>query len=66
MRSPTQNLLIEIRSFLKETGMAPTAFGNHSLGDPNLVRDLMEGRELRHLNFLRVKTFMEMHQRERA
>lgn len=37
-------LLSEIKAFLKETGIAPSTFGQRALGDPNFVTD-MEDRE---------------------
>jgi hypothetical protein len=66
MKSPTKTLLSEVAQFLRDTGMAPSAFGHLALGDRNLVSDLRAGRELRHRNFLRVKKFMSSYEREAA
>jgi hypothetical protein len=62
VKSPTQFLLATVRKFLRETGMPPSAFGSLAVGDPNLVNDLIAGRELRHRTLLRVKTFMSSYQ----
>jgi hypothetical protein len=59
MKSPTENLLNAVDRFLRKTGMPPSIFGSQAVGDPNLVKDLRDGRELRHRTLLRVKTFMD-------
>ena len=66
MKSPTENLLIEIRLFLLEKGMVPSAFGSRSIGDPNLISDLKCGRELRHATLMKVRAFMNAYERESA
>ncbi len=35
-----------IAAFLESTGMPPTAFGMRAVGDPNLMRQIAEGRSL--------------------
>ena len=35
-----------IAAFLDRTGMSPTAFGMRAVGDPNLMRQIAEGRSL--------------------
>ncbi|HEY1125435.1 MAG TPA: hypothetical protein VGE65_07360 [Sphingobium sp.] len=37
--------LRSIERYLKQTGMAPTAFGRHAARDPRLVFDLRNGRQ---------------------
>lgn len=37
----------EIEAFISESGMSRTGFGLWAVNDPNLVRDLKSGRELR-------------------
>ena len=66
MKSPTEILLIEVTRFLKRTGMATTTLGSSAIGDPNLVRNLREGRELRHSTLMKVKAFMDTSERESA
>jgi tRNA-dihydrouridine synthase len=41
------NLLFRIERHLRRTGEPPTVLGRKALGDPNLVRNLRNGRELR-------------------
>jgi 2,4-dienoyl-CoA reductase-like NADH-dependent reductase (Old Yellow Enzyme family) len=40
-------LLQRVENHLKRLRMAPSRFGREALGDPKLVFDLREGRELR-------------------
>ena len=40
-------LLRAIELYLERTGKTPTRFGKEALGDPMLLRDLREGRQLR-------------------
>lgn len=42
-----KEFLETVEDFLKKTGMAPSAFGMKSFGDPNLVFGLRLGRECR-------------------
>jgi len=58
MDPPTAALLAEIEKFLRKTGMAPSAFGGQALGDPSLINNLRDGRELRHRTLGRVRAFM--------
>ena len=37
----------KIEKFLRRTNMPATKFGRLAIGDPRLVRDLRNGRELR-------------------
>jgi hypothetical protein len=64
MPNPTKELLAEIEAFLKRTGMPPSAFGWATLGDPNLVRTLKMGRELKYRTLLRIKKFITAFERE--
>lgn len=58
MTHPSVTLLIEITGFLDDTGIAPTIFGRDAVGDPNLLRNLKAGRELRSGTAQRVRDFM--------
>jgi len=51
-------LIQAIRAFLDRTGMKPTGFGRDALGDPNLLRQLGDGRELLPRTERRVRDFM--------
>jgi hypothetical protein len=48
----------EIEKFLRRTEMPATRFGRLAAGDPGLVRDLRNGRELRPKLEARVKAFI--------
>lgn len=58
MNNPNQDLMSEVESFLSRTAMAPSIFGRDAIGDPNLVRNLKAGRELRFRTAQRVRDFM--------
>lgn len=62
MKHPSEALLIEIDGFLSEAKIAPTIFGREAVGDPNLMRNLRAGRELRSATLKRVRDFIESHQ----
>lgn len=54
----------KIEKFLRRTKMPATKFGRLALGDPRLVHDLRNGRELRAPTAARVEAFLaaqEMH-----
>lgn len=59
--TPTAALLADIEKFLKKTGMAPSAFGGQAVGDPSLINNLRDGRELRYRTTLKVRDFMANH-----
>lgn len=59
--NPTSALLDEIDDFLATTGTAPTIFGRDAVGDPNLLRNLKAGRELRFATIAKVRAFMAAH-----
>ncbi|MET0307414.1 MAG: hypothetical protein ABW023_01795 [Sphingomonas sp.] len=48
----------EIEKFLRRTNMPASKFGRLAAGDPGLVRDLRNGRELRPKLEGRVKAFI--------
>jgi hypothetical protein len=48
----------EIEKFLRRTHMPATRFGRLAAGDPSLVRDLRNGRELRPRLEARLKAFI--------
>jgi 2,4-dienoyl-CoA reductase-like NADH-dependent reductase (Old Yellow Enzyme family) len=54
--------LRSIESFLRRTGMAPTAFGRAAARDPRLVFDLRRGREPTDRMKRRVEHFMNIHE----
>ena len=48
----------KIEKFLRRTDMPATKFGRLALGDPKLVRDLRNGRELRAPTVARLEAFL--------
>jgi hypothetical protein len=53
------NLLRRIELYLKQTGTAPARFGRDAVGDPSLMRDLRNGRELRPRTAERLVAFLD-------
>lgn len=45
--TPQRDLLDAILSYCDKHGITETGFGKRAVGDPNLVRDMKAGRELR-------------------
>jgi len=58
--------LRSIERYLKQTGMAPTAFGRQAARDPRLVFDLRNGRQLSERVERRIEHFMNISKRQRA
>lgn len=48
----------KIERFLRRTDMPATRFGRLAVGDPGLVRDLRNGRELRQPTVARLEAFL--------
>lgn len=53
------SLLRRIQLYLKQSGTPPARFGRDAVGDPNLMRDLRNGRELRTRTAARIVAFLE-------
>lgn len=53
------NLLRRIELYLKQSGIAPARFGRDAIGDPSLMRDLRNGRELRPRTAERLVAFLD-------
>jgi sulfate adenylyltransferase subunit 2 len=58
MSQTTEKFIKEIKIFLSETGMDPTALGKQALGDPNFVFDLDKGRAPSSRTMDKVRDFM--------
>jgi hypothetical protein len=58
--------LRSIERYLKQTGMAPTAFGRQAVRDPRLVFDLRNGRQLSQRVERRIEHFMNISKRQQA
>ena len=61
MTSPSEKLVADIAKFMAAHKMTPTAFGKMALGDPNLVFDLEQGREVRWSTESRIRKAMKDH-----
>jgi len=54
--TPQDDLLKSILAFCKQNEVTETSFGKKAIGDPNLVRDMRAGRELRSSTVRKVMT----------
>lgn len=55
--SPNE-LLQLVEAAIVAKGLSPTGFGRNAAGDPSLVFQMREGRELRHETMVRVLAFI--------
>jgi hypothetical protein len=53
------HLMRRIQLFLKRADMAPTRFGREAVGDPRLISDLRNGRELRESTAARIHAWLD-------
>jgi hypothetical protein len=53
------HLMRRIHLFLKRADMAPTRFGREAVGDPRLISDLRNGRELRESTAARIHAWLD-------
>jgi hypothetical protein len=53
-----------IELYLRRTRTPPTRFGRDSIGDPRLVADLRNGRELRQKTEARVHAWLDARERK--
>lgn len=51
-----------IEAHLRRRRMSPTRFGREAVGDPNLVTQLRDGRELREKTARRVRAYLSEHE----
>lgn len=51
---PHADLIEQIEAYCQATGIAQTKFGEMAVNDPNLMRDLRNGRELRRKTMARI------------
>jgi hypothetical protein len=56
-------LMRRIELFLQRAEITPTRFGREALGDPRLVSDLKNGRELREATAARVVAWLDAQER---
>lgn len=59
-------ILGKVERYLRQHDIPQTKFGRLAIGDPRLVGDLRNGRELRPVTQARVEAFMAAHSDARA
>jgi hypothetical protein len=57
------HLMRRIQLFLKRADMTPTRFGREAVGDPRLVGDMKNGRELRETTAARIHAWLDAQER---
>lgn len=55
-------LLQRIERHLRAKRMSPTRFGRDAVGDPNLIAQLKDGRELRSVIAQRIVDYLDDHE----
>ena len=58
------HLMRRIERFLKQEHMAPTRFGREAVGDPRLISDIKNGRELRDATIARIQAWLDEQDRK--
>ena len=53
------HLMRRIEHFLQRADMAPTRFGREAVGDPRLISDMKNGRELRDETIARIQAWLD-------
>jgi len=53
------HLMQRIKLYMRRTQMAPTRFGREAVGDPRLISDLRNGRELREATVARIHAWLD-------
>ena len=57
------HLIRRIEIFLKHADMKPTRFGREAVGDPRLISDMKNGRELRDATIARIQAWLDAQER---
>ena len=52
-------LMRRIERFLEQADMKPTRFGREAVGDPRLISDMKNGRELRDATIARIQAWLD-------
>jgi hypothetical protein len=53
------HLMRRIERFLRSADMKPTRFGREAVGDPRLISDMKNGRELRDATIARIQAWLD-------
>ena len=57
-------LIRRIEQFLERADMKPTRFGREAVGDPRLISDMKNGRELRDETIARIQAWLDAQEHE--
>ena len=57
------HLMRRIEEFMKRADMKPTRFGREAVGDPRLISDIRNGRELRDATIARIQAWLDAQER---
>lgn len=60
-QSPTDPFLAELKAFLKRTGVSDSRLGRDAVGDPNFMRQVRSGRQIRPRTVERLRKYMLEH-----
>lgn len=55
-------LLLRIERHLRHRRMSPTRFGREAVGDPNLLTQMRDGRELRATTVQKIVDYLDHHE----
>jgi len=57
-------LMRRIEKYMKREDMKPTRFGREAVGDPRLISDIRNGRELRDSTIARIQAWLDEQERK--
>ncbi len=57
-------LMRRIQHFLEQAEMTPTRFGREAVGDPRLISDMKNGRQLRDSTIARIQTWLDSQEQQ--
>jgi len=57
-------LMRRIEKYMKREDMKPTRFGREAAGDPRLISDIKNGRELRDSTIARIQAWLDEQERK--
>ena len=57
-------LMRRIEKYMKREDMKPTRFGREAVGDPRLISDIKNGRELRDSTIARIQAWLDEQERK--
>lgn len=57
-------LMRRIQHFLEQAEMTPTRFGREAVGDPRLISDMKNGRQLRDSTIARIQAWLDSQEQQ--